>query len=61
MCGYKDIQCISHYYHSDTLATTRPAMVKLDLQGNVMGVYDLVQGNYDLDKIMTFDFLMIQY
>ena len=49
--------CISHYYHSDTLYTTRPAIVKLDLQGNVEGVYDLVHGNYDLGKIMTFDFL----
>ena len=49
--------CISHYYHSDTLATTRPAIVKLDLQGNVIGVYDLVQGNFDYGKIMTFDFL----
>jgi hypothetical protein len=49
--------CISHYYTSDTLNTTRPAIVKLDLQGNVMGVYDLVHGNYDLGKIMTFDFI----
>ena len=49
--------CISHYYHSDTLYTTRPAIVKLDLHGNVIGVYDLVHGNYDLGKIMTFDFL----
>jgi hypothetical protein len=49
--------CISHYYTSDTLYTTRPAIVKLDLQGNVMGVYDLVHGNYDLGKIATFDFL----
>jgi hypothetical protein len=49
--------CISHEYTSDTLYTTRPAMVKLDMQGNVMGVYDLVHGNYDLGKIMTFDFL----
>jgi hypothetical protein len=49
--------CISHYYTSDTLYTTRPAMVKLDLQGNIMGVYDLVHGNYDLGKIMTFDFI----
>jgi len=48
--------CISHYYHSDTLATTRPALIKLDLQGNLTGVYDLVQANYDLGKIMTFDF-----
>ncbi len=49
--------CISLYYTSDTLFTTRPAIVKLDLQGNVIGIYDLVQGNYDLGKIMTFDFL----
>ena len=49
--------CISHYYTSDTLYTTRPAIVKLDLQGNVVGVYDLVHGLYDLGKLMTFDFL----
>ncbi|MCK9401282.1 MAG: T9SS type A sorting domain-containing protein [Bacteroidales bacterium] len=55
--GTNFYSCISHYYHSDTLYTTRPAIVKLDLQGNVMGVYDLVHGLYDLGKIMTFDFL----
>ncbi|MFA4864627.1 MAG: hypothetical protein WC605_12770, partial [Bacteroidales bacterium] len=49
--------CISHYYHSDTLSATRPSIVKIDMQGNVMGVYDLVNGNYDYGKLMTFDFL----
>ena len=55
--GTNFYSCISHYYHSDTFYTTRPALVKLDLQGNVIGVYDLVHGLYDLGKIMTFDFL----
>ncbi len=49
--------CISHYYTSDTLYTTLPAIVKFDLQGNVLGVYNLVTGIYDLGKLMTFDFL----
>jgi len=33
---------ISHYYHDTNLAS--PALVKLDLEGNVIGVYDVVSG-----------------
>jgi hypothetical protein len=33
---------IAHYYHDTNLAS--PALVKLDMDGNVMGVYDVVYG-----------------
>ncbi|HOX77554.1 MAG TPA: hypothetical protein PLW31_05895 [Bacteroidales bacterium] len=49
--------CISHYYHSNTLSTTRPGIVKLNLNGSVAGIFDLVQGNFDNAKLLTFDFL----
>jgi len=36
--------CISHYYHNPTL--NAPALVKMDMQGQVVGIYDLAEKNY---------------
>ncbi len=49
--------CISHFYHSDTLYAKRPALVKMDLQGNVMGVYDLVHDDYDWGTLNSAAFI----
>ena len=49
--------CIDHYYHSDTLYAKRPALVKMDMQGNVMGVYDLVHENYESGGIWSIAFI----
>lgn len=35
---------ISHYYHNPT--KNAPAMVKMDMQGQVIGIYDLADKNY---------------
>ncbi|MCK9401278.1 MAG: T9SS type A sorting domain-containing protein [Bacteroidales bacterium] len=45
--------CISHYYHSDTLYAKRPSLVKIDLLGNVIGVYDLVHEDYDWGTLFS--------
>ena len=49
--------CISHYYTSDTLYSKRPALVKIDLQGNVVGVYDLVHQDYDWGVLYSAAFI----
>ena len=49
--------CISHYYTSDTLYTTLPAIVKFDLEGNILGIYNLREGIFDFGKLYTFTFL----
>ncbi len=49
--------CIDHYYHSDTLYAKRPAIVKMDLQGNVLGVYDLVHNDYDWGGMWSIAFI----
>ena len=49
--------CINHYYHSDTLYAKRPALVKMDLQGNVLGVYDIVQDDYDWGGMLSISFI----
>ncbi len=49
--------CFSHSYHSDTLYTILPAIVKFDLQGNILGIYNLKEGIFDYGKLMTFAFL----
>ena len=48
---------IDHYYHSDSLYTKRPALVKIDLYGNVEGVYDLVHQNYDWGMLVSANFI----
>jgi hypothetical protein len=45
---------ISHYYHDTNLAA--PALVKLDMEGNVIGVYDVVTG-YKEGKLSYAQFL----
>jgi hypothetical protein len=45
---------ISHYYNDTNLAS--PALVKLDMQGNVIGVYDVVSG-YKEGKLSYAQFL----
>lgn len=49
--------CISHYYHSDTLYAKRPAIVKMGLEGNVLGVYDLVHKDYDFGTLFSAAFI----
>jgi hypothetical protein len=49
--------CINHYYHSNTLNARRPALAKMDLQGNVIGVYDLVHKDYDLGALFSAVFI----
>jgi hypothetical protein len=49
--------CINHYYLSDTLYAKRPALVKMDLQGNVLGVYDLVHDDYDWGGMWSISFI----
>jgi hypothetical protein len=39
--------CISHYYHTNNSYSRLPALVKIDLDGNVIDVYDLVHEDYD--------------
>jgi hypothetical protein len=48
---------INHYYHSDSLYTKRPAFIKIDLDGNVEGVYDLVHQNYDWGMLVSATFI----
>ncbi len=48
---------ISHYYHSDSLNTKRPAFVKIDLDGNVKGVYDMVHKNYNWGMLVSATFI----
>ncbi len=45
---------ISHYYHDPNLAS--PALVKLDMEGNIVGVYDVVSG-YKEGKLSYAQFL----
>ncbi|MBP6872802.1 MAG: T9SS type A sorting domain-containing protein [Bacteroidales bacterium] len=49
--------CISHYYHFDTLYAKRSALVKIDLQGNVLGVYDLVNEDYKSGTLFSAAFI----
>jgi hypothetical protein len=49
--------CISHYYTSETLYAQRPALVKIDMQGNVIGVYDLVDEPYDWGALNSAAFI----
>ena len=49
--------CIRHFYHSDTLYTRRPGLVKFNLSGDVVGVYDLANGNYDWGALFSAVFI----
>jgi len=49
--------CIDHYYTSDTLYTKLPALVKIDLSGNVVDVYDLVHEDYDWGGLQSAVFI----
>ncbi len=49
--------CIDHHYNSDTLYAERPALVKMDLQGTVLGIYDLVHNDYDWGGMWSIAFI----
>jgi hypothetical protein len=49
--------CIEHYYHSNNNYSRLPAIVKIDLDGNVIDVYDLVHEDYNWGRLNSAAFI----
>lgn len=48
---------ISHYYYMNEITVDRPALVKIDLMGNVIGINDLVHLNYHSGCLFSIAFI----
>jgi hypothetical protein len=49
--------CINHNYHTNNSYSRLPALVKIDLDGNVIDVYDLVHEDYDWGSLQSAVFI----